>query len=128
MNYRKQAWGKDTFRPKSGESDSSYGGISHFLIDNIDSIYFMSSPDFFDEASAFALETKIPPAKKNLRTAVLLSNILGGFLSAYEITKNEDFLNKAKKIGESILPAFSFRAEKFPYTYFVYDEGEGEVV
>ena len=128
MQYRKHAWGKDTFRPISGGSDESFGGMSHFLIDNLDTVYFMSSPDLFDEAKASVLSKKLPPAKKNVRTAVMLSNILGGFLSIYETSMDEDFLKKAKEIGEEILQAFNFRDEKFPYTYYNYDEGEGEVV
>ena len=68
MKYRQKAWGKDTFRPISGGSDESFGGISHFLIDNLDTVYFMSSPDLFDEAKAAIMSKKLPPAKKNLKT------------------------------------------------------------
>jgi len=128
MQYRKNAWGKDTFRPKSGGSDESFGGISLFLIDNLDSLFFMSSPDLFDEAKASIMGKKLPPEKKNVRTAVMLSNILGSLLSIYETSMDDDFLQKATTVGEEILAAFSYREEKFPYTYFNYDEGEGEVV
>lgn len=117
MNYKKKAWGKDTYEAVRGEGRNDYGKIQHFVYDNLDSVYLMGSEDLFEDAVAFISKTEFD-ADYLVRVPHLVQNVVGGLLSGYDLTGKEELLEKAKELGELLIELYRFRAESLPYSHY----------
>jgi mannosyl-oligosaccharide alpha-1,2-mannosidase len=117
MNYKRRAWGKDTYEAVKGEGSDEFGKIHHFIYDNLDSLYLMGTESLYEEALEFISSSEFE-ADFKVRVPHLVQNVLGGLLSAYDLTGKESLLDKAKELGELLLGLYSFRAEQLPYTHY----------
>ncbi|KAH7085611.1 class I alpha-mannosidase-like protein [Paraphoma chrysanthemicola] len=106
-NYRTYAWMHDEIRPISGEVTDHFGGWAATLIDALDTLWIMGFEEEFNSAIE-DVET-IDFGYTDLELVnVFETNIrhLGGLLSAYELSKDERLLAKAKEVGEMLYHAF----------------------
>ncbi|XP_038984687.1 mannosyl-oligosaccharide 1,2-alpha-mannosidase MNS1-like isoform X2 [Phoenix dactylifera] len=84
-SYEKYAWGQDELQPQSKNGVNSFGGLGATLIDSLDTLYIMGLEDEFRRAR----------------------EVVGGLLSAYDLSGDEIFLEKAKDIADRLLPAWN---------------------
>mmetsp|Transcript_16601 Transcript_16601/g.29878 ORF Transcript_16601/g.29878 Transcript_16601/m.29878 type:complete len:518 (-) Transcript_16601:1844-3397(-) len=117
MNYKKKAWGKDVYEAVKGEGRDEFGRINHFVFDNLDSIYLMGTEDLYEDAVSFALQAEFD-ADFKVRVPHLVQNILGGLLSAYDLTDKQELLDKAKELGELLIDLYKFKGEGLPYSHY----------
>ncbi|MED6207566.1 Mannosyl-oligosaccharide 1 2-alpha-mannosidase mns2 [Stylosanthes scabra] len=124
-SYEKYAWGMDELKPFSRIGVDSFGGLGATLVDSLDTLYIMGLHTEFQKATEWI--EKSFSLRKNIEVSVfettirfcslvhsslvdLLSfvafRILGGLLSAYDLSGEEVFLEKSKELAERILPAW----------------------
>jgi mannosyl-oligosaccharide alpha-1,2-mannosidase len=106
-SYRSYAWGHDEIRPITGEVTDHFGGWAATLIDALDTLWIMGFEEEFNSAIEDVEMIDFgytPLAKVN----VFETNIrhLGGLLAAFELSKDERLLYKAKEVGEMLYHAF----------------------
>ncbi|XP_022721372.1 mannosyl-oligosaccharide 1,2-alpha-mannosidase MNS1-like isoform X2 [Durio zibethinus] len=83
-SYEKYAWGNDELQPQSMNGVNSFGGLGATLIDSLDTLYIMGLDEQFRRAR----------------------EVVGGLLSAYDLSGDKVFLEKARDIADRLLPAW----------------------
>uniref|UniRef100_A0A8C5Q883 alpha-1,2-Mannosidase n=1 Tax=Leptobrachium leishanense TaxID=445787 RepID=A0A8C5Q883_9ANUR len=124
-NYKRFAWGLNELKPvqKQGHSSNLFGNIQGAtIVDSLDTLYIMDMMDEYKDAKEWVeknLEFNV-----NAEVSVFEVNIrfVGGLLSAYYLTGEEDyrldgtaiglfkvliFRKKVVELGEKLLPAFN---------------------
>tara|TARA_B110000211_G_scaffold208650_1_gene245389 strand:+ start:4929 stop:6152 length:1224 start_codon:yes stop_codon:yes gene_type:complete len=105
--YMKHAWMADEYLPVSEKGENSFGGNGLTIIDSLDTLYLMGLSDEYRAAKHFvehdfAFHGRINVFEHTIR-------VLGGLLSAYSLTHEGLFLEKAELVGEALLGAFANR-------------------
>jgi len=105
--YKDYAWGADELRPISASRKISYGGWAASLVDNLDTLWIMDSKEEFVDAADAALTIDFN-AENAAEINVFETTIryLGGFLAAFDLSRDERLLRKASELGEMLLHAF----------------------
>ncbi|KAL2243120.1 mannosyl-oligosaccharide 1,2-alpha-mannosidase MNS1 isoform X1 [Sesamum indicum] len=105
-SYEKYAWGHDELQPQSKNGVDSFGGLGATLIDALDTLYIMGLDEQFQRAREWVAESL--DFNKNYDASVFETTIrvVGGLLSAYDLSGDKVFLEKAKDIADRLLPAW----------------------
>uniref|UniRef100_A0A3Q1GVU7 alpha-1,2-Mannosidase n=1 Tax=Acanthochromis polyacanthus TaxID=80966 RepID=A0A3Q1GVU7_9TELE len=109
-NYKRYAWGKNELRPltRNGHIGNMFGGLrGASIIDSLDTLYIMGLMEEYNDAKEW-VQTSLD-LNSNGEASLFEVNIryVGGLLSAYYLTGEELFKNKAMELGEKLLPAFN---------------------
>ncbi|KAH7515286.1 hypothetical protein FEM48_Zijuj10G0010700 [Ziziphus jujuba var. spinosa] len=105
-SYEKYAWGQDELQPQSKNGVNSFGGLGATLIDSLDTLYIMGLDDQFQKAKEW-VENSLD-FDKNYEASVFETTIrvVGGLVSAYDLSGDKVFLDKARDIADRLLPAW----------------------
>jgi len=105
--YREHAWGSDELKPISLQGQDNWGGIGCTLVDSLDTLWVMGLKDEFYEARDWVRDSLT--FKNTYTVSVFETTIreLGGLLSAYDLSGDQAFLDKAKDLGDRLLGAFN---------------------
>ncbi|KAJ3693456.1 hypothetical protein LUZ60_008936 [Juncus effusus] len=105
-SYVTYAWGQDELQPQSRNGVNSFGGLGATLIDSLDTLYIMGFEDEFKKARDWVANSL--DFNKDYEASVFETTIrvVGGLLSAYDLSNDEMFLEKAKDIANRLLPAW----------------------
>lgn len=105
--YRRNAWGYDELMPLTLKGKDNFGGWGATLIDSLDTLWIMELRDEFDEAvravATIDWDQASSPTCSLFETNIRL---LGGLLSAYEMSGAETLLRKATELAYMLLAAF----------------------
>ena len=126
--YVKYGWGKNEVRPVSlrGHTSSIFGSSSMgaTIVDSLDTLYIMGMKDEFDQAREWVAENldfnkMVSNQSKHLSIfplfhfqsgdiSVFETNIryVGGLLSAFSLTGDDIFREKATHVADKLTPAF----------------------
>uniref|UniRef100_A0A3Q3LPZ6 alpha-1,2-Mannosidase n=1 Tax=Mastacembelus armatus TaxID=205130 RepID=A0A3Q3LPZ6_9TELE len=109
-NYKRYAWGKNELQPltRNGHIGNMFGGLrGASIIDSLDTLYIMGLVEEYNDAKDW-VQTSLD-LNSNGEASLFEVNIryVGGLLSAYYLTGEELFKNKAVELGEKLLPAFN---------------------
>ncbi|KAF5787875.1 putative mannosyl-oligosaccharide 1,2-alpha-mannosidase [Helianthus annuus] len=106
-SYEKYAWGHDELQPQSKNGVDSFGGLGATLIDSLDTLYIMGLDEQFQRAREWVADSL--DFNKNYDASVFETTIrvVGGLLSAYDLSGDSIFLEKAKDIADRLLPAWN---------------------
>ncbi|KFB52616.1 AGAP003884-PB-like protein [Anopheles sinensis] len=103
--YKEYAWGHDNLKPISmGYSD--WFGLGLTLIDSLDTLYIMDLQDEFDEARAWVDKYLKFDVNREVNLFEITIRVVGGLLSAYHLSGDRMFLDKAIDLGNRLLPSF----------------------
>eukprot|EP00624_Nannochloropsis_granulata_P004226 evm.model.NODE_31210_length_10814_cov_26.871000.1 len=104
--YHANAWGKDTVLPLSKAAADRWGGMAMTMLDSLSTLWVMGLKDDFMEARDWIAENL--SFKSVGHISVFETNIraLAGLLSAYDLSGDNVFLDKAVELGDLLLPAF----------------------
>ncbi|KAL9646438.1 hypothetical protein ABK040_006435 [Willaertia magna] len=121
-------WGKDEFKPVTkGYHNWIRGsnGVGMTLIDAIDTMVIMGLKDEYKKSLEYVKNDMPSFSSLNGGISVFETTIrvLGGFLSAYDLTKEKVFLDKAKEIADRLVPSFS-SGTGIPYSEVNLQTGE----
>lgn len=94
--YRKYAWGKDDLLPLSKSSSSIDYGMAMTMIDSLDTLWLMGLQEEFNEAREWLAENfNLDNNNRNVVVFEVNIRVVGGLLSAYHLSGDEMFLEKA---------------------------------
>ncbi|KAL4272356.1 hypothetical protein GQ457_13G018780 [Hibiscus cannabinus] len=105
-SYEKYAWGNDELQPQSKNGVDSFGGLGATLIDALDTLYIMDLEEQFQKARewvAMSLDFNKDYDASVFETTI---RVVGGLLSAYDLSGDKVFLEKAQDIADRLLPAW----------------------
>ena len=92
--YKSSAWGMDEVKPVS-HSSSTWFNLGLTIIDSLDTIWLMGLDQEFNEARHWVESGLNLAQKKDVNLFEVTIRVLGGLLSAYHLTEDELFLDKA---------------------------------
>lgn len=113
-SYEKYAWGQDELQPQTKNGINSFGGLGATLIDSLDTLYIMGLDEQFQRAREWVANSL--DFNKDYDASVFETTIrvVGGLLSAYDLSNDKMFLEKARDIADRLLPAWD-TASGVPY-------------
>ena len=116
--YRKYAWGHDDLDPVSRKPRDWYPPEVIYMtpVDSLDTMLIMGLKEQAAEAQAIILEKLSFDKDVSVQLFEINIRILGGLLSAYEMTGEKKFLSLADDLGRRLLPAFKSKTG-MPYRY-----------
>ncbi|KAL8137006.1 hypothetical protein V2J09_003007 [Rumex salicifolius] len=105
-SYEKYAWGQDELQPQTKNGVNSFGGLGATLVDSLDTLYIMGLNEQFQKAREWVANSL--DFNKDYEASVFETTIrvVGGLLSAYDLSNDKVFLEKAKDIADRLLPAW----------------------
>lgn len=104
--YKQYAWGHDEFHPVS-KRNSEWFGVGLTIIDSVDTAIIMGLEQEYEEAREFVANSLSFDKDKDVNLFEITIRVLGGLLSAYHLTGDEVFKEKAKDLGDRLLPCFN---------------------
>ena len=105
-NYRTYAWGHDHLRPIS-KSAQNWFGLGLTLIDSLDTMYIMNLKEEFKEARDWVQNSLDFNIDKDVNLFETTIRVLGGLLSAFHLSNDNVFLEKATDVGTRLMGSFT---------------------
>jgi Glycosyl hydrolase family 47 len=125
QNYIKYAYGKDEFKPHSGQGENNWGGLGVTLIDTLDTLWMMDMTNEFNQAKEWVRDHFDCSVVGNVNVYETTKRVLGGLLSAYDWSQDIIFLQKAYYLGERLLPSFENSPSGIPSRHVSLSNGIG---
>ena len=110
-NYVRYAWGENELRPisRKGHSPGIFGStkLGASIVDAMDTLWIMGLKDEFARGRDW-IRDNLSLDEVNADLSVFEFNIrfIGGLLSAYALSRDRMFLDKADQFAQKLLPAF----------------------
>ncbi|KAI4376832.1 hypothetical protein MLD38_014547 [Melastoma candidum] len=106
-SYENFAWGFDQLQPLTKNGENVFGGLGVTIVDSLDTLYIMGLNDQFRKAKEWVAANLT--FNKNYDASVFETTIriVGGLLSAYDLSGEKVFLDKAKDMADRLLPAWN---------------------
>ena len=104
--YKKYAWGHDELRPVS-KTYSEWFNLGLTLVDSLDTMYLMGLDEEFEAARNWVANDMNLNINKDVNLFECTIRVLGGLLSAYHLSGDDVFLEKARDLGDRLMPAFA---------------------
>ena len=105
-NYKAYAWGHDHLKPIS-KSAQNWFGLGLTLIDSLDTMYIMNLKEEFNDAKSW-VETKLDfSINKDVNLFETTIRVLGGLLSAFHLSSDPVFLDRATDLGTRLMGSFT---------------------
>ncbi|AQK45938.1 Mannosyl-oligosaccharide 12-alpha-mannosidase MNS1 [Zea mays] len=92
--------------PQSKDGINSFGGLGATLVDSLDTLYIMGLKDEFQKARDWVAESLDFDKDYDASVFETTIRVVGGLLSAYDLSGDKVFLDKAKDITDRLLPAW----------------------
>ena len=124
--YKKYAWGHDVLLPLSKSYHNWYEESLHISpIDAYSTLKVMGLDDEAKLVENYVIDSIDWDKDLDVKTFEVNIRILGGLLSMYEYTKNEEVLKKTEDFGKRMLKAFD-SPTGIPYYWVNLKTGEGK--
>lgn len=116
--YKKYAWGHDDLKPLSKSYKDWYEPETLLMtpVDSLDSLYLLGFKDEADKTRRYITENLLFDKDIYVQNFEITIRILGGLLSAYQMTGDKKLLNLAEDLGTRLLPVFD-SPTGLPYKY-----------
>lgn len=92
--YRTYAWGMDELKSVSHQS-STWFNLGLTLVDSLDTMWLMGLTNEFNEAREWVANQMVLAQDRDVNLFETTIRVLGGLLSAYHLTRDNMFLEKA---------------------------------
>lgn len=103
--YRRYAWGHDHLRPIS-KGHQDWFGVGLTVVDSLDTLYLVGLTEELEEGRKWVAESLNFSIHKDVNIFETTIRVLGGLLSIYHLTKDTMYLDKARDLGDRLLPGF----------------------
>lgn len=104
--YKKYAWGRDELKPISHQPQTWFQ-LGLTIVDSLDTIYIMNQPEMFKEARDWVATSLNFNVDRYNNLFEITIRILGGLISAFHLSGDKMFLDKAYDLGNRSLVAFN---------------------
>ncbi|CAE7498591.1 MAN1A2 [Symbiodinium pilosum] len=118
-SYKTHAWGNDELLPIAGKGRNRGFNMAVTMVDSLDTLWLAGLKDEFIDARdwlAAHFHNKINAIGKTVSVFETTIRVLGGLLSAYDLSQEKIFLDLAVKLGQKILGVVTARGVT-PYTF-----------
>jgi mannosyl-oligosaccharide alpha-1,2-mannosidase len=106
-HYEQDAWGKDVYNPISRKGKNmGPKPLGWIIVDSLDTMLLMGLDEEFKTASAWVENELTYDFDYEVNVFETTIRMLGGLLSAYYLSKNDMFLDKAVDLGDRLIGAF----------------------
>ncbi|XP_046566633.1 endoplasmic reticulum mannosyl-oligosaccharide 1,2-alpha-mannosidase-like [Haliotis rubra] len=112
--YKKHSWGHDELHPIS-KTHSEWFGVGLTLVDSLDTMAIMGLREEFDEAKEWVKTNLNFNVNRDANLFEITIRILGSLLSAYHLSGEDIFKEKAIDLGNRLMPCFN-TGSKVPYS------------
>ncbi|GIY85248.1 endoplasmic reticulum mannosyl-oligosaccharide 1,2-alpha-mannosidase [Caerostris darwini] len=103
--YRSYAWGHDHLKPIT-KTFQNWFGLGLTIVDSLDTMYIMGLEEEFTEAKEWIKEKLNFNVNKDVNFFETTIRVLGGLLSAFHLSKDSVFLEKAVDLANRLMPGF----------------------
>lgn len=105
----RDAWGSDEYHPVThkGSNLTSSGGIGYMIIDALDTMHIMGLTSEYEHARFWIAESLSFDRSGLVNAFEITIRVLGGLLSAYHLSLDPLFLDKAIDLADRIMPIFA---------------------
>lgn len=127
--YKRYAWGHDDLKPLSKSYKDWYGQTLLMTpVDSLDTLVLMGFKDEADATRKYITENLSFDKDIYVQNFEITIRLLGGLLSAYQLTGDKKLLNLADDLGTRLLPVFDSRTG-MPYKHVNLKTGQvkGEI-
>jgi mannosidase alpha-like ER degradation enhancer 2 len=115
--YKKYAWGHDDLKPLSKSYKDWYGqSLLMTPVDSLDSLYLLGFKKEADATRKYITENLSFDKDLDVQNFEITIRLLGGLLSAYQMTDDAKLLRLAEDLGTRLLPVFD-SPTGLPYKY-----------
>jgi ER degradation enhancer, mannosidase alpha-like 2 len=106
--YKQGAWGHDDLNPVSNTARDWYDHAPIYMtpVDSLDTMIIMGFDDEANRTRAFLDDTLDFDRDISVKNFEITIRILGGLLSAHQLTNDPRLLAKAEDLGNRLLPVF----------------------
>lgn len=104
--YKTHCWGKDELKPISG-SCSTWFNLGLTLVDSLDTMWLMGLEEEFTAARNWVENEMVVAQNRDVNLFETTIRTLGGLLSAYHLTEDQIFLNRAVSLHCHLKPLIS---------------------
>jgi mannosidase alpha-like ER degradation enhancer 2 len=105
--YKKYAWGHDDLRPLSRTHHDWYGQpLLMTPVDSLDTLILMGFTEEAEETKSYIVNNLSFDRDISVQNFEVTIRLLGGLLSAYQMTGDGRLLKLAEDLGTRLLPAF----------------------
>jgi len=111
--YTSRVWGTDELQPVTGTSQN-WLGLGLTIIDSLDTLWIMDLKDEFNRGKDWVAANLHFNKNAYISFFETTIRVLGGLLSAYDLSGEKVFLTKAEDLGKRFLPVFN-TASGIPY-------------
>ncbi|XP_030456478.2 mannosyl-oligosaccharide 1,2-alpha-mannosidase MNS1-like [Syzygium oleosum] len=106
-SYEKYAWGFDQLQPQTMNGVNSFGGLGVTIVDALDTLFIMGLDEQFQRARDWVATSVNFNINYNASVFETTIRMVGGLLSAYDLSGDKVFLEKATDIADRLLPAWN---------------------
>ncbi|CBJ30981.1 Mannosyl-oligosaccharide 1,2-alpha-mannosidase, family GH47 [Ectocarpus siliculosus] len=104
--YSEHAWGYDEVKPLSKKGSDNWGGMGVTLVDSLDTLWLMGLTEEFYNGRDWVRDHLTFNEVGMVSVFETTIRVLGGLLSAFELSRDEVFLERAKDLADRLMPAF----------------------
>ncbi|KAK8200911.1 hypothetical protein M8818_006229 [Zalaria obscura] len=123
-SYMRHAWMADELAPLSGGMLNVFGGWAATLVDSLDTLWIMDMKTEFEDAVTAAVSIDFSGSSSDeINVFETTIRYLGGFLSAYDLSRDGRLLSKAVELGDMLLFAFD-TPNRMPITRWKFNEAK----
>lgn len=106
--YESKAFGADEVMPRTGNRKTNWGGMAMTLVDSLDTLWIMGMKDEFYRARDYTRDKmSFDGISSTISTFETTIRHLGGLMSAYDLSGDKAFLDRAVDLGERLAKAFA---------------------
>ncbi|XP_046666805.1 endoplasmic reticulum mannosyl-oligosaccharide 1,2-alpha-mannosidase-like isoform X3 [Homalodisca vitripennis] len=115
--YKKYAWGHDHLKPIS-QTYHDWFGLGLTIVDGLDTLWIMGMKKEFNDSQEW-VTNRLSVSFNEFHDVNLFEvtiRVLGGLLSAYHLSGDPVFLERAMTLGERLMPCFTKSPSAIPYS------------
>jgi len=124
--YSKYCWGRDELKPLS-KSCNDWVHMGLTIIDALDSLFIMGFRDEFQKAKEWVRTSLQTNINQKISFFESIIRVTGGLLSAYELSGDKIFLDKAVEVQNGLNKAFDKTQSGLPISEINPVTGQGDL-
>jgi len=104
-DYKTHCWGMDELWPVK-QKCHNWVSMGLTIVDNLDALHLLGMMEEFNEAREWVNDNLRFDENRFISFFETIIRVLGGLLSAFDMSNDQMFLDKAVKLADRLLPAF----------------------
>jgi len=122
--YKTYAWGSDELKPQSKQGQNNWGAQATTMVDALSTLWIMGMQDEFYEGRDYVRDNLTYDTVGEVSVFETTIRNLGGLLSAYDLSNDLVFLEKADDLGSRLLRSIGPSGIPFGRTVLNHEDGK----